>query len=116
MRFQALFSVAMADKPPTAASHRILPFPAGSLAAPDYAAFAKFYDHYFPRVLAFAQSGSADSAAAELLTEAILVEVLTAGLPLAPGRAADAALIEAARRVGVRDETGTNSRRSREIR
>jgi DNA-directed RNA polymerase specialized sigma24 family protein len=82
----------------------------------DYADFEKFYDHYMPRVLAFARRGTADMAAAELLTEAILAEALVAGTPLTPGRAADAALLAAARRVGVRDETGTKPRSSRENR
>jgi DNA-directed RNA polymerase specialized sigma24 family protein len=80
----------------------------------DYADFAKFYDHYLPRVLGFAQRATRNSTAAERLTEAILTEALLAGTQLRPGSAADAAVLEAARRVGVRDKTGTNSRSSGE--
>jgi hypothetical protein len=102
-----------------------LPSPGEALAAdsdlasssggvPDYADFAKYFDHYLPRVLGFAHLHTTDSAAAQSLTEAILAEAVRAGTPLKPGRAADEALLNAARRVGVRDETGTNSRNSRE--
>jgi hypothetical protein len=112
----------MTDEPPSAfpsqgevPAAESEPWP-GTDGRPDYADFEKFYDHYMPRVLAFARRGTADMAAAELLTEAILAEALAARGPLAPGRAADAALLAAARRVGVRDEMGTNPRSSRENR
>lgn len=79
---------------------------ARSSRTPDYAEFSKFYDHYLPRVLAFAQRRTGSPGAAERLTEAILVEVVGSGDPLVPGPAADAALIAAARRVSRRGPSG----------
>lgn len=72
--------------------------------ATDFAAFSNFFDHYFPRVLAFALRRTSDAGAAERLTEAILGEAVLAE-PAAlrgarvPGREADAVLLRAARRV-----------------
>ena len=72
---------------------------AGPSGEPDPAEFARFYDHYLPRVLGFARRRKASGDAAEQLTEAILAEVLRREGPLMPGPVADEAVVGAALRV-----------------